>query len=134
MTNSTISSPQLLDGGTKGCGSGSQLGCNGRNRLSCTRAYSDRLGSDGGDRPGRDGSDRLRYGDDEGPRIGGHGRLSEDWLGYGVYGFKSENDGWIVGNRVVARTESGLALLARMSFDKDNPADRSRGTKEEREV
>ena len=69
-------------------------------------------------------------------RIGGHGRLSEGWLGYGVYasGCKSENDGWIVGNRVVARTESGLALLDRMSFDKDNPADRSRGTKEEREV
>jgi hypothetical protein len=38
-----------------------------------------------------------------------------------------------VGIRVVARTESGSALLARMSFDKDNPADWCRSTTEKRE-
>ncbi len=55
---------------------------------------------------------------------GGHRRSNEGRLGYRVDSRKSGNDGWIVGNSVITRTESGSALLARMLFDKDNPADR----------
>jgi hypothetical protein len=35
-----------------------------------------------------------------------------------------QNIEWIMGHRVAARKGSGSALLARMIFDKDNPADR----------
>ena len=118
-----------LGRGTIGIGSGSQLGGNGRNRLRCAREVSDRLGSDGGDRLGRDGGDGLSYGDDERLRVGGvtggRSRSSKNRLGYHVDSRKSGIDGWTVGNRKITRKESGSAPLARMLFDKDNPADRT---------
>jgi hypothetical protein len=55
---------------------------------------------------------------------GNRSKLSEGWHGYRVDTSKSDNYGWIVGNMVISRTGSGSALLARMLFDKDNPADR----------
>ena len=107
---------RLVSGTT---GYGGQLGRKGSDRLGRASASSNQLGSSGSDRLGCDG---LGCGDYEGPRIGS--RLSEGRLGYGVNSRKSENIGWIVGFRVAARKGSGLALLARIIFDKDNPADR----------
>ncbi len=72
---------------------------------------SDRLGCDG-----------LGCGDEEELRVGS--RFSEGRLGYSVDSRKSANIGWITVHRVAARKVSGSALLARMIFDKDNPADR----------
>ena len=103
-------------------------GGNGRNRLRCARENSDRLRSDGSDGLGRDSSNGLSNGDDERLRVSGvtgnRSKLSEGWHGYRVDTSKSDNYGWIVGNMVISRTGSGSALLARMLFDKDNPADR----------
>jgi len=87
-------------------------------RLGCASASSNQLRSSGSVRLGYDG---RGCGDNEGPKIGS--RLSEGRLGYGGDNRKSENIGWIVGLRVAARKGSGSALLARIIFDKDNPAD-----------
>jgi hypothetical protein len=90
-----------------------------RDRLGCANASSSRLGSGSGDRLGCDG---LGCSDKEGLRVGS--RFSEGRLGYDVDSRKSENIGWIIRYRVAARKGSGSALLARMIFDKDKPADR----------
>jgi hypothetical protein len=56
---------------------------------------------------------------------GGRSRSSKSRLRYRVDSRKSGIDGWTVGNRKITRVESGSAPLARMLFDKDNPADRT---------
>ena len=123
-----------LGDGTRGSGSGGQLGCNGRSRLRCADAHRYRLGSEVGDRPGRDGSVVLSYDNDEGLRVGGS---SLDRLKYVVIDHKTGSDGGTVGNRTAARKGSGSALLPRMLFDKDNPADKRttprRGVTEEKQ-
>ena len=106
-----------------GCSSGCQLGCSDRNSLRCACANSARLGSDDGDSSGDDGL----YGNDERHGICGCSEFSEGRLGCGVDGCQSENDGWTVGLRTAARKVGGSALLARMSFDKDNPAKEREG-------
>ena len=80
-----------------------------------------RLGGD--DRLGCNGDDGLGCGDEGELSVGSQVRLKVDRLGYGVDNSDPVNDGWIEGNRVAVRKGSGSALLARMIFDKDNPAD-----------
>ena len=123
-----------LGDGTPRSESGVQLGCNGRSRLRCVDAHRYRLGSEVGDRPGRDGSDVLSYDTDEGLRVGGS-TLAR--LEYVVDDHKTGSDGGTVGHKTAARKGSGSALLARMLFDKDNPADKRttprRGVTEEKQ-
>lgn len=94
-----------------------------------------RLGSRGDDRLGCNGDDGLGCGDEGELSVGSQVRLEVDRLGYGVDNSDPENDGWIdsEGNRVAVRKSSGSALLARMIFDKDNPADRQAKGGRERE-
>jgi hypothetical protein len=91
------------------------------NHLRCVRAHSDRLGSDGGEGLGRDGGEGGDCVSTSELRVGS--RNSKDMLEYEVDSCESGNDEWTVGIKVAAMIGSGLALLARMSFDKDNPVD-----------
>ena len=135
-------------GGQLGCGdsgrlgkwSGDELGCNGSGGLGSASGGSAsggiyRLGSRGDDRLGCNGDDGLGCGDEGELSVGSQVRLKVDRLGYGVDNSDPENDGWIdsEGNRVAVRKSSGSALLARMIFDKDNPADRQAKGGRERE-
>ena len=56
---------------------------------------------------GRGGGDEFGWGADEGLRVGARSRHSEGKLRNGADGRQSENDGWIVGNRVAASKGSG---------------------------
>ena len=112
---------QLVGGMPERSSSSSQLRFCGRNSLRCAHASSARLGSDSGDGLGRGGDYGPSCDNDEGLRIGSS-KSSESRSGYGVDGWKSENDGWTVGYRAAARKVSGSSPPARISFDKDNPA------------
>ena len=111
----------LLGNGMTGCGSSGQLRYHGRNGLRCACSNSARLGSDN-DRLGHDGDDVLSYGNEL--RVCCSGRFSEGRFEYDADGFVYESDEWTKGYRPAANKGSGQALLARMSFDKDNPVDR----------
>jgi hypothetical protein len=106
-----------LGRGIIGCHSGGQLGYNDREQLGWTSRSSDRLGSGDDDkRLGCGGGNGLGCGHDGRLKVDGRERLSEGRLGYGVDNSGFESDG-------AARKGSGSALLTRMIFDKDNPAD-----------
>jgi len=107
-----------------GRSSGCQLRCCGRNCLRCASASSARLRSDGGDGLGCGGDYGPSCDNDEGLRIGSSSMPSdsESRFGYGIDGWKSDKDGWTVGSRATARKVNGSSQPARISFDKDNPA------------
>ena len=144
----------LRGGGGNGLGpgSGGRLRLGGSDRLGDGQiGYgSDHLGCDGSDRIGCKGSNQLGLGSDnqikgdgltwagDGTKDGGGpvGHRSRQGAGGGGYSDDSRgsDSGWTkadseavteVGSRADQGEESGSALLARIVFDKDNPAGRS---------
>ena len=133
-----------------GPGSGGRLRLGGSDRLGDGQiGYgSDQLGCDGSDRIGCKGSNQLGLGSDnqiefdgltwagDGINDGRGGHRSRQGAGGGGHSVddRGSDSGWTkadseaatgVGSRADQGEESGSALLARIVFDKDNPAGRS---------